>query len=148
MPGCKVSDKLLSRDDGQGHKVQDWGCKKTEHILFCRICVSSINVNKKGFQAVQQHVKSQEHMKQVASKLDPHQLRLTISTNNNSVTHSPERTVVNLRSVLDDVTKAELIWLLKMVASDYSMNSCNGTGDTLRVCILNINVCFYLFLFS
>lgn len=147
---CNVRDNWFFKSDFDNLPISRWLKRdpQSSSIVHCTICPSVIQCNLKGFQSVQQHMNTQKHRKNVEVKLVPSQLRLSSNHSSSSSSLSSESTSsalavqrsvetpsVSTLSLLDtrnDSIKAEIIWTLKVVQSNYSGRSCENLGETFR----------------
>lgn len=77
---CTVREDWFFKTDGWGHQINSWAVKKSEDSIFCKICMQSIRVSLKRFQAGFQHTLSVKDKNNSKTKLSPNQLRLTTTT--------------------------------------------------------------------
>lgn len=130
----KFTSDWLNKPDGFNNIVSDWGrpVKNKDVIeVYCFICTSTIQVGAKGFHALLQHAKTAKHKEQAKIKLCAKQLKLgstTVSNIGQSSTSTTASTINKNYSLCfqpaDAATKAELVWCLKTVVNDFSLNSC------------------------
>ncbi|XP_048511379.1 uncharacterized protein LOC125500995 [Athalia rosae] len=99
--------------------------------------MATINCDKKGFQALLQHCATAKHTANARTKLDVHQLHLTKKPSNlvgqtlqASETDTPNQ--IELFSSKSAATKAEILWCLKIVVSDWSAASSQGIPDLFK----------------
>lgn len=138
MGKCSFRTDWLQKDDGKGYKVSDWCSKHSDTEFFCRVCVGTFKCDRKGFQALTQHAKSGTHLEACHFKLQPQQLHLggvsSLPSSSSAPEEIPEHPLPTLQlySIKDSATTAELIWILKSVVSNYSALSFDGIGDVFR----------------
>lgn len=65
MGKCFFRTDWLQKDDGKGYKNSDWCSKHSDTEFFSRVCASIRKCDKKGFQAITQHAKSDNIWKHV-----------------------------------------------------------------------------------
>jgi len=73
---CFFREDWLSKIDTHGHKIKDWASKFSDHVAFCKVCWSKINVEK-GFQALSQHALLKKHITNAKNNLSASQLHLS-----------------------------------------------------------------------
>lgn len=135
---CKFLTIWNEKDDGQGYKVQEWATKTSDNEAYCKACMCTIDVSQKGFQAVTQHASTTKHKKNMIAQKSVGQMRLidtpAIGASSSSVTGTSNEnpSVLQLCSVRDQTTRAELIWTMKSVASNFSASSCNDLKATFQ----------------
>lgn len=138
---CKIHDDWLTREDAENNnlKFNEWARKKSDSIVFCIVCRSEIKCDSKGFQAIVQHSKTAVHKKQIKS-IDPSQMRL-VTLPSASTTTLLSKNSNNNRCVLinsrEPAIRAEIIWTLKAVVSNYSANSCEDIANIFRTMFPN-----------
>lgn len=145
MGKCKFNEDWLKRTDKSGHVVAEWGRKETENEMFCMLCMKIFNISW-GFEALEQHVLSKKHKENCKIKLNASQLQLSsvvrqqpiqvtssseVGGNNNthagfSASAASGKVATQLKKlevfcVKDKATKAELIWCLKVIASNFAV---------------------------
>ena len=69
---CKFNEKLLEEKDAIGHQMKEWCTTVSGDVrsFYCRIYYSSL-VYEKGYYAVLQQARTDEHMRNVQTKLKP-----------------------------------------------------------------------------
>ncbi|CAI6357860.1 unnamed protein product [Macrosiphum euphorbiae] len=124
---CFFREDWLSKIDTNGHEIKDWASKFSDHVAFCKVCGSKINVEK-GFQALSQHALMKKHITSAKNKLSASQLHLS----SGSLTSSNPSTgaqVISLHSTRENACRVELLWTMKVVASNYSASSCSDVPE-------------------
>lgn len=137
---CKFLASWNERDDLQGDKVQEWAIKaqSSNNEAYCKACRCNINVSQKGFQAITQHASTIKHRKNMTAQKSVGQMRLIATSaigasSSSAVDVSDEvSSVVQLYSVRDQATRAELIWTMKCVASNFNASSCHDLKATFQ----------------
>jgi len=133
----------LERADSLGFKISKWARKCGDSEIFCKLCVNTIKIDKKGFQAIVQHVLTNIHKNNCSLKLGNNQLHLSslpLSELESNV--STKTLTLDTFCAKDLSTKAELIWSMKTVLCNYSAASCNDLfgifkamfGDGVPLC--------------
>lgn len=146
MGKCKFNADWLNRTDKSGHLIGEWGRKESDSEMYCIICMRKFNINW-GFDAVEQHVLSKKHKEQCKIKLNPTQLQLSARSNLVTLAEdpaSPTTSKENVKQTLhiqckrDQATKAELIWCLKIIASNFSVQSaCENIKEVFEAMFAN-----------
>lgn len=141
---CKVHEELLQRADSENGnwKYNEWARKKNDTIVFCVFCRSNIKCDAKGFQAIVQHSKTIIHKRQIKSVSDPNQLQLfpspssmpMVSSKSSATTSTSQ---IQLISSRESTIRAEIIWTLKSIVSNYSANSCEDIGKVFQAMFPN-----------
>lgn len=124
---CRVKSDWFLKVDALGNLISLWCTKSADGNLsavFCKICCQTINCEKKGFQAIVQHVDYRKHLENAKNMLSATQLRLTGGTE--------ATTSVQLYCTKDSGARAELIWSMKNVVCNMSAESCDGISKTFE----------------
>lgn len=122
----------LDRTDSLGFKISKWASKSSDSEIFCKVCVNTIKIDKKGFQAIVQHVSTKIHKSNCSLKLGSNQLHLSslpVSEFESNV--STKTLILDTFCAKDLSTKAELIWSMKTVLFN-SAASCNDLFDVFK----------------
>lgn len=127
---CTVKKDWFTRKDANGHQIQEWAVEKTEVNVYCKLCECTISIERKGFQALEQHASTLKHQNSIKVKLNPLQLVLfktpkESSNNNNKI-------VLELGTKKNKALKSELIWAMKCVVAGFSASSCDGIVETFK----------------
>ena len=137
MGKCSYNPKWLSKTDSLGYKISSWAQQKDDSHVWCVACESCIKIDSKGFQALTQHAEKRRHKENIERKCGPRQLHLTSlpqpskeSSSFNSVEFAPK--AISLITNTHKSDKAELIWTMKCVASNFSGNSCQGIDRVFK----------------
>jgi len=143
MGRCRFNSSWLSSEDGQGHLLSEWGAASSDNLaVICKICdaLSSINIQKAGFQALKQNANTAAHKANVHVKLNPAQLRLSKGPATSTATKTTtdegsgaQAETIRLYSVRDATTTSELIWCMLGVANNWSFASNQHVPDCFRV---------------
>lgn len=125
-----VNVSWFDKNDDLGYKISMWSKKASVSEIYCNICSISISVEKKGFQAIQQHASTKKHKLNSQLKLSTQQQHLLAV----SLQDNEKKSVLSMQSfsTRDLATKAELIWSMKTVLSNYSGSSCDGLFETFQ----------------
>lgn len=143
MGRCAFKIEWLKRTDSNGCQISDWARNHANTEAFCKICMNSFSVAK-GFQALEQHASTSKHKENWTGRLGLSQLRLRrekISTSNEPQSSGTGTSgKIQLFSPRDSAAKAELIWLLKCIASDLPAASCDGIADTFSAMFPDVDI--------
>lgn len=141
MGKCVFRHEWLNRTDSNGCQISDWARNHGGTECFCKVCSKAFSVAK-GYQALEQHVTSAKHKDNWIGRQGPSQLRLCTEAESKSSRLQSSSTTGNLQmfSPRDAAAKAELIWLLKCIASDFPAASCDGIADTFSAMFPDVDV--------
>ncbi|KAL4148221.1 hypothetical protein QTP88_002503 [Uroleucon formosanum] len=133
MGKCTVNKIWFEKTDNLGYKISKWAKQVDKTQIFCIVCSNNIQCDKKGYQAILQHSKTDKHKDNCKSKLNLKQLHLSLMSKSSSVTateFNESITVIpsgNLELGVyckqEDATKAELMWTMKSVLCNMSGSS-------------------------
>lgn len=150
MGKCKFSSTWLSRRSDDGVLNSQWLTEGDSTNAYCSICSASINVTR-GYQAVEAHMKTGKHKKNLSAKLSESQQQIQVVPGKElvslpSVSSASGVSTLNVRADVstsqqyaggafslelvcrrDATTRAEILWVLKVVMSNYSFRSCDDT---------------------
>ncbi|KAE9523795.1 hypothetical protein AGLY_015855 [Aphis glycines] len=132
MGKCFFREDWLLKIDTDGHEIKDWASKFSDHVAFCKACVSKINVDK-GFQAISQHALMKKHITNAKNKFSASQLHsssgpLTALTSSNSSTGAQVISLHN-HSTRENACRVELLWTMQVVARNYLASSCSDVAE-------------------
>lgn len=143
MGKCQFRPEWLKKVDSNDCVVAEWARKHSETEAFCSLCNKTFTIVK-GFQAIEQHSSSAKHREAWMVINGSGQLRISAVRESESAQTLPgevlsKTSVVKLHtmSTRDAAAKAELTWVLKCIASDYSAASCDGIRDTFNAMFPN-----------
>lgn len=143
MGKCVFRVEWLKKTDLNGCPISDWARSHGDTDAFCKVCSKSFSVVK-GYQALEQHASTAKHKGNWTARLGPSQLRLCTEVESKSKGPQSSGTgnsgKIQLFSARDASAKAELIWLLKSIASDFPAASCDGIADTFSAMFPDVNV--------
>lgn len=140
---CSVKKDWFTRKDANGHQIREWAVEKTDVNVYCKLCECVITVERKGFQALEQHASTLIHQNSIKVKLNPLQQVLFKTPLQNTLKESNNNNntiVLELGTKKTQALKSELIWAMKCVASGYSASSCDGVVDTFKAMFGEENV--------
>jgi hypothetical protein len=115
----------------------EWLRKHDLETAYCTICQCTVSVVK-GYQAVENHSRSKKHNDNVSAKLPKSQLEIKVPTLNshsqttNEASPLAPQNEVDVRPSLelycrnDATSRAEILWILKVATSNYSLRSCDN----------------------
>lgn len=143
MGKCTFQTEWLSKTDSNGSSVSDWARKHSESECFCTVCAKSFSVLK-GYAALEQHLTTSKHRENWSVKQGPSQLRICVEPKPNTDESQPTSSGIGkglqLYSSRDSTAKAELVWLLQCIASDFSASSCDGISKTFGAMFPNADL--------
>lgn len=128
MGKCNFRAEWLKQNDSNGCIVSDWARKQSDSEAFCTVCRKSFSIIK-GFQAINQHSNTAKHKDEWIAQHGPRQMHLNVGLEVGSPGTVPNKKL-QLFSTRDNTAKAEIVWLLKCIAADFSMSSCDGIRET------------------
>lgn len=116
------------KTDSNGCIVSDWARKHSDSECFCKVCTKTFSVAKE-FAALEQHVATAKHRENWLVKQGPSQLRICGEKKSNADESQPTTSGQRLQlfSPRDATAKAELVWVLQCIASDFPASSCGLT---------------------
>jgi hypothetical protein len=134
MP-CHFNASWLDKIDPNGYNVRERGRKQSDSEMFCTVCIKKFSIVK-GFCAVSQHAFYKRHIDQCHIKLGKSQLRLSgerpVAAELPAFIEDPMPGTMKMYSIWDSATMAELIWVMKLIQSNFSFNSCDGLADIFK----------------
>ena len=101
-----------------GEKISNWATKANKFNACCTYCNTKFSYGSVGFQSFSQHSNSQKHKKNASCAKS--QKKLSISNNTLNITFNQRK---------QKVIKAEILWALKTVQSNYSASSADGINE-------------------
>jgi len=142
MGKCKYSPTWAAKTDPNGYVVQTWGSKHSDSEMKCSVCNAVFSCTG-GWQSVKQHSLTKLHRDNCSLKLNPNQGRLftdpgprersaALTPTIDTSTDQPHQPTVRLSYPRDEATRAELLWVMKIIKSNYSFNSCSDLGGMPR----------------
>ena len=128
---CRFNDNWL-RDS----LFKDWLRKdlETSRKARCTLCSKNFDISNMGVSALLSHQKGSRHI-QLANHGNTINAYLTPSESRDSdrVENQLSSSAVSSLAVKNDVIKAEIIWVLKVVSSHFSFNSCSDINDVFKL---------------
>lgn len=132
MPGGKTKFNVSwgLKDDANNDKINTW-CQagSTPYNAYCNYCKKEVSVDNSGLAQLVQHSKTTKHKDARKILVNPAQSKLSVGKPEPSTSGKPILSVTNLST---DVTKAEIIWGLKVASTDMSYRSCDKIGQTFN----------------
>lgn len=134
---CKFLASWNEKDDEQGYKIREWATKaqSRDNEAYCKVCMCNIDVSQKGFQAVTQHASTIKYRKNITAQKSVGQMRLmSIGASSSSAAGvlNEKSSILQLYNVRDQTTRAESIWTMKSVASNFNASSCYDLKNTFQ----------------
>lgn len=143
MGKCAFRAEWLKKYDPNGCQYSEWARNHSDTEALCKVCSKCFSVVK-GIQALEQHANTAKHKENWMVRQGPSQLRLCTETeakSGRSQSSGPVASAkIQLFSSRDVAAKAELIWLLKCIASDFSAASCDGIADVFSAMFPDVDV--------
>lgn len=138
MGKCTFSNIWLDKVDEEGNKISEWG-KQQDNGLYCIVCNYLIPADK-GFYSIKRHYGKDKHKNNFNQKKGSSQLYLSLketldssaSESNSNASGSNKVASLHLYSSKEDSLAAELIWCMKIVACNMSIESSNGIADVFK----------------
>ena len=135
-PNVKWNNDWLGKVDDNGAIIKTWCRNDTSVNFYCRWCASSVSFASQGLCALKQHAMTAGHKKlhdEIHDKTTPRIAPVTPSTSAPVSSGGFFQPVIGLqRSLADRTTDAEVIWMMKVASSDYSLNSCENLKETFH----------------
>ena len=114
------------------------GSKKTndKHSAYCTICLKEISVSGQGIKAVDVYAEGKEHKEKY--KQTDNQSKLTFVAKNSEQTleetvRPKQQEKIDTIMIKTATLKAEIIWSLEVLMSNYSFNACANKSDLFVV---------------
>ena len=134
MGKCKFQSDWISKTLSNVANGE-WLRKHDSENAYCTICQCTISVTK-GYQAVENHSQTKKHKDNVSVKLPKSQLEIQVpALNTHTVNESPSASKAPQNQIdvqplqlfcrNDATSKAEILWILKVATSNYSLRSCD-----------------------
>lgn len=144
MGKCQFRLEWLKKTDSNDCAVSEWARKHSETEAFCTLCNKTFTINK-GFQAIDQHSNTTKHKEAWMLLNGSDQLRICVVPESDRTRAGPAENIsakpavgkLRMLSTRDAAANAELIWVLKCIASDFPAVSCDGIRDTFNAMFPN-----------
>ena len=139
---CIFNDDWM-RDD----HFKQWLQKGSDiHSAKCSLCYTTIDIASMGKSAIESHSTGKKHLKaldrrnslstlcfQKQQKEQSASQQGTTSATTQNVTSLPLTSTVSSLIVKSGVSRAEILWVLKIVKSHFSFRSCEDTSELFKV---------------
>ena len=145
----KWNPSWLNKTDHHGTYLKEWCRYNSDTTAVCTYDGSIINFNTQGFHALKQHSENKKHTQVHDAKRDETNTKLVAfdpepeaspnSSSSSQVYFKPVK-LSNTVSVADQVTNAEIYWLLKLASCDFSFMSCDDIVDLFKIMFENDDV--------
>ena len=139
MPSLKTKVKnscLFNENWLQKPRFKDWLRKDlcSSRKARCTLCSKGFDISNMGMSALLSHQKGSRHI-QLANHGNTMNAYLTPTKLKDSdrADKQPSSSAVSSLAVRSDVMKAEIIWVLKVVSSHFSFNSCSYINDVFKL---------------
>ncbi|KAJ6639772.1 hypothetical protein Bhyg_12519, partial [Pseudolycoriella hygida] len=140
---CKIRTEWFKKLDEYGKPFARYLTRVpgSNTRVSCTICNTQLSCEYKGFQAITQHLESVKNKKNMKSRHSQLQLSAdyeAVGTNpsvqNDTIEIVKDKQTTSLRITdeRDETTKAEIIWTMKNVKSNYSGKSCDDLNLTFE----------------
>jgi len=129
----------LDQKDKNGHELRRW-CRpdsNSEYAGFCFVCNKTIQCGNSGCAQILKHADGSVHVKNAKPRLDSKQKHFFAQDTKASTSTQGGGDVcktVNLesKSHRDQVTTAEIMWVMKVAFSGYSFRSCEEVSELFK----------------
>lgn len=140
MPHGKVTfqNSWLQQSDSLGQCIGSWCKKESDQTANCLICQKVFNISNSGISQVKQHAKTDKHKSMAKCRLGENiatisfQQRSTQQTSEGAASSSHTTKLAVVPAILEQITTAELLWMLKVAKNDFSIASCEGLSDLFQ----------------
>ena len=136
---CFITEKSLLQNDEVGNQIGNWCQKESESSAHCIICNKSFSISNSGFSQIRQHFKGERHKSEARYKMGKNVSYLsftrkvsTPTSEEQSSSGSSSKQLKLQPAIADQATSAEILWMLKVSQSDYSLSSCDGLPQLFR----------------
>ena len=120
----------LQKEDEDGHKIGTWCQKESDSTAFCVICNKPFSISNSGFSQIKQHFKGERHKVEAKCKTGKNVAHLSFTNKVETSSETPStfgfKQLTLQSATADQATSAEILWMLKVSQSDYSLSSCDG----------------------
>lgn len=72
----QINKIWFERCDKEGRKLSSFLKEANNHEVFCKCCVTNFNVIHSGYAAIQRHIDSKKHEKNIRVMTNPNQMQL------------------------------------------------------------------------
>ena len=134
MPHGKVTFQIswLQQSDSLRQCTGSWSKKESDQTADCLICQKVFNISNSGISQVKQHAKTDKYKSMAKCRLGENiatisfQQRSIQQTCEGAATSSHTTKLAVVPAILEQITTAELLWMLKVAKNDFSIASCEG----------------------
>lgn len=128
----KFNDSWLEKVDANGHVLKMWCKKNSTYTGHCSICNRTIACDS-GLPQLLSHAKGEKHKDLMKSHFSSTQRRLTATKTTRDDDEGASTSIVTLPEIqkwthADRVTKAEILWTIKIANTGFSYDSTEGIG--------------------
>ena len=130
----KFSELWLTSFDKNGQKLSEWCTKgQNEYYAYCKFCDTQIQCDNAGKAQVVQHSTKKKHIEAMKHFLEEKQSKLLFSSAQSGEGSTPSTSkALAITFPGDDSLKVEVLWLLKLVVSNFSFRSTDKVGDLFQ----------------
>ena len=126
----RFSELWLTSTDKNGQKLREWCSKgQNEYYGYCKFFDTQIPCDNAGKAQLLQHSIKKKHIETTEHSLDGKQSKLQFTCE--SGRESTSRAIL-LTFPGDDSLKAEILWLLKLAVSNFSLRSTDKLGELFQ----------------
>ncbi|KAJ6643983.1 hypothetical protein Bhyg_08948 [Pseudolycoriella hygida] len=140
---CKIRTEWFKKLDEYGKPFARYLTRVpgSNTRVSCTICNTQLSCEYKGFQAITQHLESVRHKKNMKSRHSQLQLSAdyeavvtnpSVQNDTIEIVKDKQTTSLRITDERDETTKAEIIWTMKNVKSNYSGKSCDDLNLTFQ----------------
>lgn len=119
MGKCKFNTRWLDNIDCNNDKLSVYINCKDDYNVLCSVCSKIINVERGCF-SIYQHARGEKHKENIRRKKENHEI--SINTSMVAITGGKEASL-----------KAEVIWTLKAIISNYSFASADNIKEVFQL---------------
>ena len=131
----KFNKAWLDKCDNDKFRIGLWcmAVKDDDYKAYCTLCSKAFAVDTSGLSQVLQHAKKgSKHSAIAKCKFSGSQQHFQRMGPTSSTSGAPSSIPLIAMTHAEQVTKAEIVWLLKVCASDYSLSSCDDLPNTFQ----------------
>lgn len=143
----KVKSEWFIKEDEEHRKLSSYLERKNDYEVLCKVCSKVITVKSNGFNSIKQHISNKSHLENMKLKFNscPNQKTLHFGGNFSKLSNLLffneivldliflEKNSLAAFTIKDNTTKAEILMLLKVIANNGSLRSCDNLGDVLKI---------------
>lgn len=140
MPNkTSFKDEWLKKKDSDGQIIEQWCVKQSKYEVFCRLCKKVVRCDNRGLSQLLTHSETKLHSSFAKDVLAGTQTILVNQTKTSNEADKAEATI-SCWTAREGVIKAELLWSLKSVRSDFSYNSADDTPKLFQEMFPDSNI--------